>query len=327
MGLDARVAYAETNEVLRKYARVIAGTWAKNAAIDRLRDAHAGSRLGVLALAEFCLRHRPLPKGADRIAALYRVYSQYLLSVQLFERLDREKKLSPWRYMQFGSAVSEVDPTTAGAERGLKIQMKGLRSARRDFKEDGNDAARWNYAYCLHHVGAMDEWIWRCGGRKDTEHLNAAISTLAESASVVGARLPTWLNFVLRNHLKLVYLLRARDGSVDRTDNEGHLAAILRLAAPPEAGAAVAASVGWYKVVAQVERGNEDASRREAIRQLQRDERLARDDESFNRFQFYFLIRRFMRDNAEYQRYPKLWERIAQILKDASASDLEATNS
>ena len=323
MGLDARVANAESNEVLRQYARVIAGTWPKNSNINRLRDDHAGSRLGVLALAEFCSDRSPLPKGSDRVAALLRFYAQYELSIQLFKQLDREEQLSSWRYMQFGSAISEADKSLTGAEKGLKKQKKGLKMATRDFKANATDVARWNYAYCLHHVGSMHEWIWRCGDRTDLEHLNSAISYLSESSSVAVEPLPPWLNFVLRNHLKLLYLLRARDGRPDRRDDEGHLDIILSLKAPSDAGSAVRSSVGWYKVVAHVERGSEDASRREALKQLDRDGRLASSDKTFNRAQLYYLTRRFMRGNVEYQRYPRLWEPIAQWLKDASASQLE----
>jgi hypothetical protein len=323
LGLDARVANAESIEVLRQYARVIAGTWPKNSNINRLRDNHAGSRLGVLALAEFCSGRRPLPKDAERVASLLRFYSQYEQSIHLFRQLDREKQLSSWLYMQFGSSISEEDKSLAGAEKGLKMQIKGLGMATRDYKAEATDKARWNYAYCLHHVGSMHEWIWRCGDRTDMEHLNKAISYLSESSSVAFDPLPTWLNFVLRNHLKLLYLLRARDGRRDRRDDEGHLDTIMRLKAPTNAKSAVQSSVGWYKVVAHVERGNEDAGRREALKQLQRDQRLASSDKTFNRAQLYYLTRRFMRDNAEYQRYPRLWEPIAQWLKDASTSQLE----
>ncbi len=319
MGHDTRIAFAEKEEVLRSYARVIAGTWRKNANIDRLMSRHSGSRLGVLALAEFCLNRDEMPKGADRIAARLRVYSQYELSTELFDRLVKADELEPWRYMQYGSALSEADPDLAGARRGLEIQEKGLRLARSAFKTRGTDENRWNYAYCLHHVGSLNGWIWRCSGREDAEHLDRAISILTESASVVGDRPPPWLNFALRTHLKLLYFHRARDGRAERAGDEVHLKAILGMKAPADSPSSVRSSVGWYQVVAHVERGNKDASRREAIRQLDRDAEMAARDKTFARVPFYFLMRRFMRDNAEYQRYPRLWEQIAQLMKDASS--------
>jgi len=71
--MDDTVAYADDPEVPRRYAKVIADTWDQAASVDALlQDGHAGSRLGILALYEFCKVQAPLPDGADRVAARLR---------------------------------------------------------------------------------------------------------------------------------------------------------------------------------------------------------------------------------------------------------------
>jgi len=316
---DARVANAESDEVLRQYAAIIAGTLPPESDLGDLISEHAGSRLGVLALAAFCRSQPQLPDGSERVASRLAVYSQYALSAEIFGQLDREDRLAPWRYMQFGSAVSELQSTQTSAEEGLEIQLKGLKRAERELRESDTDENLWNYAYCLHEVGAMHEWLWRLADRNDDKHLTAAITSMNDSVEqLAGRTMPAWVNFVARSHLKMLYLLRARDGRTDRPDDEGHLASILALNTTEEAKAESTSSLGWYKVVAHVERGSQETARRSAVAQLTRDARLEADEPTFNRAQLYFMTRRMMSANADYQRHPSLWDQIAQLLKDAS---------
>lgn len=132
-----------------------------------------------------------------------------------------------------------------------------------------------------------------------------------------------YLEFVLRCHLALVYLLRARDGRNDRPDDEGHLAAILRLQPAPDDRANTRSTLGWYKVIAQVERGAEDLSLREAVKQLDRDAQLASNEPSFNRWHHYIRLLRMMSDYAHVRHHTALWGRIAQLLKDASTTSID----
>ena len=79
-------------------------------------------------------------------------------------------------------------------------------------------------------------------------------------------------------------------------------------------------------MIARVEQGSEDPSLRAAVRQFDEDARLQSESSSFNRAQLYFLTLRMMSDNADYQQYPALWARIAQLLKDAAHQSLEPAN-
>ncbi len=316
--MDTSTAYPDKPESLRRYAKTIARTWNGTASVNDLIGEHAGSRMGILSLAEFCLGQAPLPGGADRVAARLRRYAEYGLALELFGKLDQEQQLETWRYMQYGSALSEADPTMSGALEGLKLQMKGLTDAESHYDAMVTQDTRSTYAYCLHYVGAMHERIWQLGDPDDDTHLAAAISHLSRSLEVLGGSPPRWLDFALRDHLMLLYLLRARDGRNDRPDDEGHLTAILRMKVPPEARPATRATVGWYMVIAHTERGDEQTSRTEAVKQLDRDARLEA-DKSFNRSQMYLRLRQMMTRYSAYQRYPELWRPTAQLLKDASA--------
>lgn len=319
IAMDNSVVYADEPEVLRRYSNVVAGTWDSASSVDTLiKDGHAGSHIGILALYEFCKAQKPLPEGADAVASDLRRYSEFAASVELFERLDASDRLEPWRYMQYGSAKGGANPGLEGAKLTLELQLKGLSQAGSIFREKPTDENRWGYAFCLEYVGSAHARIWRYSDRRDHQQLTDAIARLSESLAVVGDSPPPWLEFVLRSHLRLLYLLRARDGRNDRPDGEGHLAAILRLQPVPDARAGTLSNSGWYKVITQVERGAEDASLRDAVKQLDRDARLVDGEPSFNRSRHYIRLLRMMGENAPERQHIELWGRIAQLLKDAS---------
>lgn len=319
------VAYADTPDVLRRYAQIVAGTWDRATSVDALiEEGHAGSRIGALALYEFCKSQEPPPEGTDAVASDLRRYSEFAASVELFERLDENGGLEPWRYMQYGAAKGAANPGLDGARQSLELQKKGLDQAHSMFLEQPTIENRWSYAFCLEYVGRTNARIWRYGDREDRQALEDAIARFSESLAVVGDSPPPWLEFVLRSHLAHMYLLRARDGRKDRPDDEGHLAAILQLQPNPDARAGTRSTSGWYKVIAQVERGAEDESLRAAVKQLDRDAQLVKIEPSFNPSQGYIRLLWMMGDYEPERRHRALWGRIAQLLKDASTPSADS---
>ena len=307
---------------LSTYVQMVAGRWHdEQADVGRLIEQHGGNVFGARALGEFCLHTSPLGVNGARVAFLLYNHAQYRMSCRLFEQL-RAEEASPGEYVlsardliYFGSAVSERDPTVAGAEEGLSLMELGLSRA--------GDNPSADVRLRLHNsMAGLLMWKWKLtdnpGAIDDAiSHLSLAIEAAHEMKREGTAR-P--LGRIAKLHLRLLVGLRRRDGTPDRRDSEDCRNAILSLEESQAMDLRDASYLRWYKAIVHADAGREDAVRDGVLRAVREDSLILRERHEqtveIGAMQ-YTVLRRFIADNLPFLRNQALLGYISQALQFA----------
>jgi len=321
-GENSHTNPGDLREDLSIYVQMVAELWHKEKAdTGHLIERHGSTVFGARALGEFCLQTSPLGAHGARIAFLLYNHAQYSMSCRLFEQLHEEEAgtggyvLSARDLIYFGSAVSERDPTVAGAEEGLSLMELGLSIA--------GDKPAADVRLRLHNsMAGLLMWKWKLtenAGSIDEaiRHLSLAIEA-AEEMKREGTARP--LGRIAKLHLRLLVGLRRRDGTPERKDFENCRNAILSLDESQAIDSRDASYLRWYKAIVHADTGREDAVREGVLRAVREDSLIlrARQEQTVEIGAMqYTVLRRFISDNLPYLRNHTLLGYISQALQFA----------
>lgn len=280
-----------------------------------LLAAHGRDAFGARALGYFCLAGDPLPEEALAVASGLVDLSQYDLANQLFERV--EDTLDYRNRLRFASSVSEANPTLAGVERAMDLIQQAIQQVQTHFASDptGRSAA---LAQCFRREAGMLQWRWQLTLRPaDLDRAIAAHQRALDQsmdARTRGGAAPVGL--LAQLHLRLMILLRIRDGDRDRPDAEHHGDEILKLRADKAMDDETARSwLRWYKVLALADKGLEGQARDRAYEALRLDAQHADSVSVDVGNRQYFLLRRMIDQNSQWFRNPTAIGIVAQALQ------------
>ncbi|MDH5538195.1 MAG: hypothetical protein OEY03_02210, partial [Rhizobacter sp.] len=174
------------------------------------------------------------------------------------------------------------------------------------------------FAECHRRIAGLRQWRWQLShGNADLDlaidAFDVAVRSNDKARSMGGLRHP---GFLAQARLKLLVLLRTREGAVERPDQERHRDAIIALAALPGDDPKGLSYLGWFQAMALADLGVSDAAINKALTTVSSDAALKQDPQHWEigRRQ-YALLRRFIEQFMPWLRNHTLVGQIAQILQ------------
>jgi hypothetical protein len=282
---------------------------------------------GARALAHLALA-TGLP-GADaeedwsrRLASHLTDVQQFRLANRLFAQLAAENRLDRRARLSYASSYSEEHDDIDGAAEAIRMVEKVLADVESEHPAEGTLEGVVARAECHLRLGALRQWYWQRS--RQPADLDAAIDAQAEAVAcndearrMGGLRHP---GFLAQTRLKLLLLLRIRDGNVDRPDREQHREAVVTLLPQPHDDPAGVSYLGWFQAIVLADLGQSEAALRKAQATLADDARLrARPEHIEVGRRQYAQIRRFIEQYLPHLRHQGAVGQIAQMLQSAQA--------
>jgi len=316
-------------EPLEPYHEIVARHWkAEGAEISELVKTHGQCVFGARALALLCLLGDELPPEAEAIADDLYNLEQYGQAAQLYGRLVSAGRGTVSTLIRCASTISEIHRTIQGVDEAMGYLDRARRAAMREDADEKAPQFRDDVAHCLSAIAGMSLWRWEL--TKSDEDLQTAIQRhreaqeAAEAGRAANGQFPVGRLALI--HLRLLLLLRERDGHVDRPDLERHREAILALQPaddfdPRSPGAEHVSYLRWYQAIALADQGNEDKSRKMALVAYSEDGKIVGQctGTDVGRRQ-YTHQRRLLEHHAHVLRNPSLIGHIAQLLLTGHSS-------
>ncbi len=243
---------------------------------------------------------------------------QYRLANRLYEALLEKGRLNRGSQLAYASSYSEAHDDIAGAAQGIAIARKALDEAEAAYPGRDSMEAVLARAECHRRLAGLRQWYWQKS--QDPGDLEAAIRSFDDAAHwndrarQMGALKHP--GFLAQARLKLLVLLRIRDGSVDRPDQERHRDAIVALTAHQNDDVKGLSYLGWFQAIALADLGQSEAALRKARATHADDTNLRSNAEhlEIGRRQ-YALLRRFIEQYLPYLRQHGVVGQIAQLLQ------------
>ena len=307
------------------YQRLAALAWQHGGdTLEGLFEEHRRNVFGSRALAHLALGSG-LPAGGQAGADLSRRLAnhlndgqQYRLANRLYEALLAAGRLNRGSRLAYATSYSEAHDDIDGAARALEIAQQALDEAQAAWPGSDSMEAVVARAECLRRIAGLRQWYWQKSGQP--ADLDAAIRSFDDAvrwndrARQIGALKHP--GFLAQARLKLLVLLRIRDGSVERADLERHRDAIVALGVQPNDDVKGLSYLGWFQAITLADLGQAEAALRKA-RATQADDATLRANAEhweIGRRQ-YALIRRFIEQYLPYLRHHGVVGQIAQLLQ------------
>lgn len=310
------------------YQQLTAAAWHQRGdTLEALFEEQRRSVFGSRALAHLALT-TGLPIGDDSARDLSRRLAnhlndgqQYRLANRLYEALLAVGRLSRGSQLAYATSYSEAHDDIEGARQAIAIAQRALDEAEANHPGRDSMEAVVARAECHRRIAGLRQWYWQKS--LQPADLDAAISAFDDAvqwndrARQIGALKHP--GFLAQARLKLLVLLRIRDGSVDRPDHERHRDAIVALAAQPNDDVKGLSYLGWFQAIALADLGQAEAALRKARATQVDDANLRSNAEHWEigRRQ-YALIRRFLEQYMPYLRQHGVVGQIAQLLQVGS---------
>lgn len=307
------------------YQRLTAASWRQaGSGLDALFETERGSVFGSRALAHLAL-DTELPLGSDpgvdlsrRLANHLNDGQQYHLANRLYEALLERGRLTRGSLLAYASSYSEAQDDIAGAARGIEIAQQALEQAQACHADGESAEGVIARAECHRRIAGLRQWYWQKSAQP--ADLEAAIRSFGDAvhwndrARQIG--MLKHPGFLAQARLKLLVLLRIRDASAERPDQERLREAIVSLSAQPNDDVKGLSYLGWFQALALADLGQGEAALRKARATLADDAVLRSDAEHWEigRRQ-YALIRRLIEQYLPYLRHHGIVGQIAQLLQ------------
>ena len=310
-------------EPAEPFQQIVAQAWQQSGAdVASLFEAQRGTVFGSRALACLALATDPTTEAARRLANHLNDGQQYRLANRLYEKLLAAGTLTRGSRLAYASSYSEARPDLTGVQRAIEIAENTLAAEEKKHgaASDSADAIE-GYAECHRRLAGLHQWRWQLSHSPDD--LGHAIQVHEEAvrqndrARALGRLKHP--GFLAQARLKLVLLLRIRDGNVERPDQERHRDAILALATLPGDDVKGLSYLGWFQAITLADLGAAEASQRKALATFADDSVLKTDPQHWEigRRQ-YALLRRFIEQYLPHLRNHSLVGHIAQVLQAGS---------
>lgn len=284
-----------------------------------LLNEHGGSAFGARVVGRLFWKRVPHPKDAHRVVRYLHDMEQYDLVNRIYERVREHRPLEVRELLRYGSAISEENPTLAGAEEGLSRMREALGKALEKAAEAGaqpealNDVVR-----SYHKLSGLLAWKWELSGA-DSD-LAAAIEmfekTLESIRRAEAKKVHYPVGRVAQVCLRLMLMLRRRDNNRQRPDSEGYRDAVLELSPKGGDTPADASYLRWYKIIILADSGDGEGAKRLEVEALQEDARIMNDPRySDIGRRGYTSLRRFIEQNSHVFQNSSLIERISRTLQ------------
>jgi hypothetical protein len=307
------------------YQQLAADAWRRRGStLEELFEEERRSVFGSRALAHLALS-TGLPVGEERDKDLSRRLAnhlndgqQYRLANRLYEELLALGRLNRGSKLAYAGSYSEAHDDIEGAARAIAMVQQVLDETEKAFSARDSMESVLARAEIHRRLAGLRQWYWQKS--LQPADLDAAIRALEDAvllndrARQIGALKHP--GFLAQARLKLLVLLRIRDGSVDRPDQEHHGEAIAALSPQPNDDPKGLSYLGWFQAIALADLGQAEAALRKA-RSRQADDanlRMSPEHWEIGRRQ-YALIRRFIEQYLPYLRNHGVVGQIAQLLQ------------
>jgi hypothetical protein len=307
------------------YQQLTAAAWQQRGDnLTALFDSERRTVFGSRALAHMALA-AGLPVGdvpgmdlSRRLANHLNDGQQYRLANRLYEALQSAGRLNRGSHLAYASSYSEAHDDMEGAAHAIAIAQQALDDA--EAAQPGSDTmeAVMARAECHRRLAGLRQWYWQKSRREADltaaiQSFDAAVLWNDRARQMGGNKHP---GFIAQARMKLLVLLRIRDGDVERPDQERHRDAIAALQPLPNDDPKGLSYLGWFQAIALADLGQAEAALRKAHATLADDARLRESAEHWEigRRQ-YALIRRFIEQYLPYLRQHGLIGQIAQLLQ------------
>jgi len=311
---------ADSGFDLQSYQKIVANVWhEKHNNIKKLMEQHKMNSFGARAIGELCLMSNPLPPETTHVARILYKHGQYELVCKIYINIRNKKetdanRLSPIDFINFGSALSEKDPTIKGAEAGIKVIREGL-------KEITEKDEHLNHFRLFNSLGGILMWKWQLS--KEIEVFDEAINHLKQAKEyadhIISENIKFPIERVAKLFLRLLVLTRQREDLVERKDNEGYRDSILELDEKNAIDDRGVSYLRWYKAIALADAGSEESTHDMVVKAIKEDailKRIGSDNVEIGSMQ-YTVLRRFIEDNSNFLRNHELLGYISQMLQYA----------
>lgn len=307
------------------YQQLTAAAWQQcGCTLEALFEAQRRTVFGSRALAHLALgTDLPLGEQPDgdlsrRLANHLNDGQQYRLANRLYDALLAKGRLNRGSQLAYASSYSEAHDDIAGAARAIAIARHTLDEAVATYPDREAMDAVLARAECHRRLAGLHQWYWQKSLLP--ADLDAAIRSFDDAvlwndrARQLGALKHP--GFLAQARLKLLVLLRTRDASVDRPDQERHRDAIVALVAQPNDDVKGLSYLGWFQAIALADLGQADAALRKARATQGDDVNLRSNAEHWEigRRQ-YAQLRRFIGQYLPYLRHHGVVGQIAQLLQ------------
>ncbi len=313
------VGSGEPREALDVYQKLVAEHWSgQGKELSGLKQ-HAVSVFGARALGYFCLGKEPMPADAAEVARGLYYVEQYDLANELYRRLDAAAALGPRDLLNYGSSLSEAEQTVRAAEEGIAHQKRALALVEARLQEPPvKPEALEELAHCSTHLAGLHLWKWEL--TRTEEDLAAALALLeaaVQHCERAIARLDSFpLGRLAQTRLKLLLMLRVRDGNRDRPDVEHHREAILALRSRSTHSIQTASYLRWFQAITLADAGDAEGSRRMTLVAFLEDAKnMGRPDSADIGRRQYTSLRRFIEQYSHVLRNPSLVGQVSQVLQ------------
>lgn len=319
------------SESLSTFHRIVADSWQEEEVADRsaqirnLLKKHRHSAFGISALAQYCIQQQKVPDAAMDLLRPMVFHEIHNLQLELYRRLHSEGRLGPRNFVKYGSAISEAEPSLRGAENGRRMMHEGLIQAEGRLRlapEDQHLMA--DVAYCYYYIGNLTLWQW--------QQLTSVQQDLDGAIEYLQKALELWMHMkpALRPiylwapaNFKLLLLMRSRDQNILREDVEGYAKTLLRMRPVGDEPDRLVSWLRWYQIITLADQADGtpiDSAKGKQIMDRAH-QRFAQDVKLVERGVIdvgrrqYAVLRRFLEQNADYLRHPRLMGRISRLLQ------------
>jgi hypothetical protein len=307
-------------DALDQYQKLLASQWKQQglSLVDLQRD-HGVSTFGARALGYYCLDTQAAAEEARKVANNLYDLEQYDLANKIFARLDEAGLLVLRGLLRYASSVSEEDQSPRGAERGLEIVNRAFSVIARKLQDpDPDPETIKDAARCYQASAGLQVWKWQQSERdNDLDEAIALLQKALEYGERAKAMDRGWrVARLAENHLRLVLLLRLREGNPDRADMERHREAILGLEPGEPVDAADASYLRWYKAIALADAGDEEGARRLTLAAFAEDARVMNQPGCWDVGRWeYMHLRRLLEQFSHALRNLSLVGHVSQVLQ------------
>jgi hypothetical protein len=317
---------------LDEFQQIVAQSWSKTArsgpAVIALARKYGDSRFGVRSLAYRCMDDSvpALPPDAKLFVARAAAYlEEYPLAARLFGGLN-PARLNTRDRLMYAAVLSETTNDEKGARTALehvREVVESIRSRQKKARED--ESIRAELAHALITLGGLLHWKWDLLGGLDAdfdasiEAFDEGLRCAAQAREAGAFHQPGKMAYA---HMRLLLMLRRREGDRDREDHELHREAVLELNGGLDGDEPRAVSyLRWYQTIVLADLGDGEESEARALQALKDDAVLYRSAEDRGAgSREYSSLRRFLEQNGEWLRNRTLVGRVSQLLQPSSAS-------
>lgn len=312
-------------EPAEPFQQLVARGWQdQQADVRALFTQHRGTVFGARAVAYLCLATDPGTETARHLANHLNDAQQYRLANVLYAGLQAAGQLTRGARLAYASSYSEANPDLVGVQRAIEIAEDALAQEERSHGagSESRDAVV-GFSECHRRLAGLQQWRWQLSHdpadlARAIEAFDTAVRSNDKARALGGLKHP---GFLAQARLKLVVLLRTRDGSVDRPDQERHRDAIMALSALPGDDPKGLSYLGWFQALTLADMGVADAAQNKAVTTLSSDSVLKQDPQHWEiGRREYTLIRRFVEQFLPWLRNHSQVGQIAQILQAGGAA-------